>query len=107
MTDDERNVYVTEEALKETSVYHDLRPAFGRPVQFPVVPGRTFSAQYDRAGRVTLMLNLQPMLEPTLIEPGTVRPRVGIVAHLDLHALTPSESLSLFSAFLQNGYEVC
>jgi hypothetical protein len=87
-------------------VYQDLRPAFGSAAQYPRVPNREFSPKYDHAGRITLAMSLQPMLEPTHIEPGVVRPRLGVCAHLDLHALTPSESLSVFSAFLQNGYEV-
>jgi hypothetical protein len=101
-----RHTFFTSAELQETSVYHDLRPAFGSGAQFPAVPDRSFSPQYDYAGRVTLRLNLQPMLEPTLIEPNVVRPRLSVCASMDLHALTPSESVSIFSAFLQNGYEV-
>lgn len=99
-------MYFTPEELKESSFYRKLRPAFGDPVQFPRIKGRTFSEKHDRAGQCSLLLSLQPMLEPTLIEPGTVRPRLSVCAHLDLHSLTPAESFFLFGAIIQQGYEV-
>ena len=106
LTTAERERFTTAEENQETSFYRDLRPAFGNPVQYPKVPGRAFSTRYDHAGRVTLKLSLQPMLEPTLVDAGVVRPRLSVCAHLDLHSLTPVESLSLFGACLQHGYEV-
>ena len=106
MSETERHSFFTEAELKSTSLYRKLYAAFGDKIQFPSVPGRTFSEDFDRAGQYTLLLSSQPMLEPTLVRPGIVRPRLGVCAHLDLHSMTPAESVMLFGVQVQQAREV-
>lgn len=106
MSDDARTAELTPEQLYESSVYKELRPAFGKVRQFPSIPGRTFNPSVDYAGQYTVTSALTPMLEPTLIPPHVVRPAIGVAANLDLHSLFPMESLFLYREVLAIGYQV-